>query len=440
MTTPHTTHEPLRKSLHIGLGFAALSLRWLPWHVAAGIAAFAVVANWLFLHRIVGTRVARHARGWDAGIVLYPAAVMILILLFRDRLEVAGTVWAILAFGDGFATLVGKAVGGPRLPWHDEKTWSGFAAFLAFGYVGASFMFYALASGPTILPPQFVLAWTVIVCAIVESLPMNLDDNLTVPFAGAVAMGALVAAESWPHVRWDWSIVVWLAINTLLALIGYAVRSVDLSGLAGGWLLGATIIVFSGWELYVVLLVFFVVGTSATKLGYRRKAEHGLAQERGGRRGFSHAFSNVGVSTILALIASALPARFAASLWLAAAAALATAATDTTASEIGPLIGHTTFLPLSFRRVPAGTEGAISVKGTLVGVAAGLVVAVSASLVSLRRFDARIVALITAAAFAGSYVESIAGSWNRTRAKPVPNGVLNFLNTVVGALVMLVMA
>ena len=30
-----------------------------------------------------------------------------------------------MAFGDGFATLAGTTVGGPRLPWNPEKTWSG---------------------------------------------------------------------------------------------------------------------------------------------------------------------------------------------------------------------------------------------------------------------------------------------------------------------------
>jgi len=48
-------------------------------------------------------------------------------------------------------------------------------------------------------------------------------------------------------------------------------------------------------------------------------------------------------------------------------AALATATADTTASEIGQLVGRRAFLPLTLRRVPVGTEGAISLEGTLAG-------------------------------------------------------------------------
>src|SRR6266480_278886 len=69
------TNEGLRKFLHIVFGLGALALKFLPWRVAALIAAAAVIVNWLILHRLVGRRVARHERGWDPGIVLYPAAV-----------------------------------------------------------------------------------------------------------------------------------------------------------------------------------------------------------------------------------------------------------------------------------------------------------------------------------------------------------------------------
>ncbi len=37
------------------------------------------------------------------------------------------------------------------------------------------------------------------------------------------------------------------------------------------------------------------------------------------------------------------------------------------------------------------------------------------------------------AAFLGSYLESIAGSWNRRHGGPISNGALNFFNTAAGA-------
>jgi uncharacterized protein (TIGR00297 family) len=433
----HSTHEPLRKVLHIGFGLFAFSLRWLSWPVAAAVAACAVLGNWLLLHRIVGARVARHERGYDAGIVLYPAMVLALIVTFRHRIEIAGTVWAILAFGDGFATLSGKAIGGPRLPWSREKSWSGLAAFAAFGFVAAEVVYLWLRTAPTSLPTVVIIAGTVLVCAFVESLPLNVDDNVTIPIAGAATMAALVYASLIAFPTVDTTVIAWLVVNTILAILGYLARSVDVSGLIGGWLLGAVVIVFGGWPLYAVLLTFFVIGTATTKLGYRRKERAGLAQEKEGRRGFSHAFSNVGVAALLAIASAAIPLERTA-LWLAAAAALATAAADTTASEIGQLLGRRAFLPMTLRSAPVGTEGAISVEGTLAGLIAGLLVATVAALTEFRTPSIRIVGALTAAAFAGSYIESLAGNWNRPRENPVPNGVLNFFNTAVGACLLLI--
>ncbi|HEX7832017.1 MAG TPA: hypothetical protein VF787_20340, partial [Thermoanaerobaculia bacterium] len=106
----HTTNEYLRKALHIAFGLFAFALKWLPWWAAAGVCVVAIIGNFAVLHRVVGRGVARHERGYDAGIVLYPVAVLLLVLVFHDRLVFAAIAWALLAFGDGVATLAGKAV------------------------------------------------------------------------------------------------------------------------------------------------------------------------------------------------------------------------------------------------------------------------------------------------------------------------------------------
>src|SRR5215468_11293769 len=98
MDEAHHTNEVLRKSIHIAVGFAAISLKWLPWRLAAAIAAVFVIVNWLVLHRVVGKRVARHERGYDAGIVIYPAAICALIVIFNWHVSLAAVGWVILAF------------------------------------------------------------------------------------------------------------------------------------------------------------------------------------------------------------------------------------------------------------------------------------------------------------------------------------------------------
>jgi uncharacterized protein (TIGR00297 family) len=437
---PHATNETLRKSLHIAFGFAAFSLKWLPWTVAAAVCVVAIASNWLLLHRLVGRRVARHERGFDAGIVLYPVMVLALILLFHNRLHYAAIAWVMLAFGDGIATLAGKSLGIAPLPWNRDKSWGGLLAFVCAAAAGG----IAVASWLD-HPATFLVLLTAVVAAVVESLPLGVDDNVTVPFASAVTLIVAGIETTSPYAVWP-DTIPWLIANAVLALIGYFTRSVNFSGALGGLVLGAILIFGGGWPLYVALLVFFVIGTATTKLGYARKAKAGLAQEGGGRRGFSHAFSNVGVAAICAIAVSrvARSAYGATELELIplfmGIAALATAAADTTASEIGQWIGRRAFLPLTLRRVPVGTEGAISIEGTLAGLAGGFAVAVAGTLAvdamfaELVAFEWNTVAVLTLAAFFGSYLESILGSWNRKQTRPIPNGVLNFFNTAAGAI------
>src|SRR5438105_4403832 len=121
----HQPNETLRQSVHIAFGLCAFTLKWLPWWMAAIIAAMAVIGNFFVLHRIVGTRIARHERGWDAGIVLYPLAVLALIVVFRNHLPLAAVAWTTLAFGDGFATLIGRRLRIGSLPWNRDKSWGG---------------------------------------------------------------------------------------------------------------------------------------------------------------------------------------------------------------------------------------------------------------------------------------------------------------------------
>jgi uncharacterized protein (TIGR00297 family) len=435
----HTTNEVLRKSLHIAFGFFAFALKWLPWWAAAGVAAGAVLGNWLLLHRVVGRGVARHERGFDAGIVLYPVAVLLLILVFRNSLHYAAIGWALLAFGDGVATLAGKSMPIGALPWNRDKSWGGFLAFLIAGSAAGIAVAYFL----DYREPVVVLI-AALAAAVTESLALGIDDNLTVPFAAGVALVVAGVETTSAYGVWP-DTPAWLVVNAVLAFVGYAARSVNFSGALGGWFLGTILILGAGWPLYVALLAFFVIGTATTKLGYGRKARAGLAQEGGGRRGFNHAFSNVGVAAICAIAVS----RVARSTFgqtelellplFMGIASLATAAADTTASEVGQLIGRRAFLPLTLKRVPVGTEGAISVEGTLAGVVAGFVVALVSSLAVDRlffesAFSWRVVIVLTGCAFFGSYLESIAGSWNRRQARPVPNGVLNFFNTAAGAI------
>ena len=122
---------------------------------------------------------------------------------------------------------------------------------------------------------------------------------------------------------------------------------------------------------------------------------------------------------------------------LALVAAIATALADTLQTEIGMLLGRQPFLPTTFEPVPAGTPGAVSLEGTLAGLAASAFLSGVAILAGLIPWAAFPVVLI--AAFAGTFLESYLGACPRRR-EWLGGAGLNFTATLTGALAAMILA
>ena len=432
--------EYLRKSIHMAVGLGAFMVVFLGPAYSALLAFALLVFNVAIWPRLGGRGVWREEdsrRGVAIGIVLYPAVLLVLVLVFWRRLEVVAAVWAILAFGDGMAAIAGKALGSARLPWNPDKSWAGSLAFWVFGTLGA-----AAALGWTRMHQGqetsfgFLLAAalaTALLAAGIESLPLALDDNLTVPFLSAGLLGGLLQSEDFWAAADTRSLLMaaagGAAITLALAVAAVRLRAIDVSGAIAGVLLGTTIHAFLGWRGLAILAAFVALGTAATRLGYRYKADRGLAQEAGGRRGAGHAFANAGVPAVLALFAATTPHG---EIYVAAfAGAFAAAASDTLSSEIGQLRGGRTLLITTWQSVPPGTDGGVSVAGTVAGLAGALAIAVLGG--SLGLYPSMAIAGVTVAGLLGSLADSLAGATLERRGL-LDNHAVNLLNTLVGGL------
>ena len=180
--------------------------------------------------------------------------------------------------------------------------------------------------------------------ALVETIPIRLDDNLSVAVAaGAVLwLGSLVdvaptvVGATLPQARARRGRA---GVNALVASAGHRARTVSLSGaIVGAHHRHRSIYASLGWQGWALLLLTFIAASVASRLGLRRKMLLGIAEERGGRRGAGNAIANTGVAAIAAVLALAAPSADAARL--AFVAALAAGGSDTIASEIGKAWGR----------------------------------------------------------------------------------------------------
>jgi uncharacterized protein (TIGR00297 family) len=301
---------------------------------------------------------------------------------------------------------------------------------------------YWIDHGRDLAPPWWIVvapAVAAIVAGFVETAPIRLNDNISVPAAAALVLWSfsLVEASTWQSalpLMADRTLPAVL-LNLAAAIAGWRARAVTAAGAIAGWIIGVAIFVGAGLPGWIVLMASFAAAVAATQLGHARKLRAGIAEERGGRRGPGNAIANTGVAAWLALLSTAVVPVDVALLGMVAA--LATASSDTIASEVGKAWGRTTWLVTSFARVRPGTTGAVSAEGTIAGaLGAALIASVAASAGLVR--PAQIVDVAVAATVA-SLVEGVLGATFEDTGL-LDNHALNLVNSLIGAALAVLLA
>jgi uncharacterized protein (TIGR00297 family) len=237
-----------------------------------------------------------------------------------------------------------------------------------------------------------------------------------------------------------WLIAV--ALNTILLAIAIVVpkKLLTPAGLAHAWFLGVLVWGCLGWPAYGVVMAYFLVGSAVTKVGFAQKAAAGIAEKRSGARGpenvwgsaLTAALCAVGV-LLLRLFAPTAPSTLLLInlLALGYVASFSTKLSDTCATEIGKAYGQRTFLITTLQPVPRGTEGAVSLEGTLAGIVASISLALLGWAVGMISLLGSLICVV--AALIATTLESVIGATLQQRFTWLSNELVNVLNTLIGA-------
>lgn len=243
------------------------------------------------------------------------------------------------------------------------------------------------------------------------------------------------------------------AFCTAMALLSYRRRIFDLSGSVSAFVVGMVIGICGNVLWLVLLLVFLLTSFGATRYRFDWKKTEGFQEGAKGERTWRNIAANGAIPTAIAFAsfvaevasggdpdANVFPKDIASFLFVSA---IAVAASDTAASEIG-IIDPRVYLITTFKRVRRGVDGGVSLTGQLIAFVAAAYTSAVAYVV-FAAFDQDLLAgpatlfVPMLCGFFGCQVDSFIGATWETRGRIGKLGN-NFVSIAVGTGLALLLA
>jgi uncharacterized protein (TIGR00297 family) len=283
------------------------------------------------------------------------------------------------------------------------------AVFPLFFYVNSLKLISGFKQSPLRFPSRPVLHRTKIATCLNSFSRLALDQAILPLFKQAVAVDAVVA----------------------LILLQSPKTPLTKAGLLHATAFGIGLWTFLGPKGWLAGVLYFVLGSLVTKIKMKEKESRGIAEKRGGKRGPENVWGSAAAAMVCAALTYVKPA-YSSALTVGFIASLATKLSDTFASEIGKAYGKNTYLITTLKMVPRGTEGAVSVEGTLAGVVGSAIMAAVGFPLGLLTSSKGFVACILAA-FIATTAESFIGAIYQDKYPWLTNEFVNLINTIIGA-------
>ncbi|MBI5051494.1 hypothetical protein HZC08_01920 [Candidatus Micrarchaeota archaeon] len=146
-----------------------------------GILSGALLINWMSLGSKIPIADWFHSkferpnvRFPGYGSAWYAVGVLLMTVFLQDPSKIAAGI-IVLGIGDGLSTIVGLNYGKNKIPYNPKKSVEGSLAFFLSSLLSYFFI------GPSALLLAFI-------STLIESLPIELDDNLSIPIVVTVIL------------------------------------------------------------------------------------------------------------------------------------------------------------------------------------------------------------------------------------------------------------
>jgi len=215
-------------------------------------------------------------------------------------------------------------------------------------------------------------------------------------------------------------------LSMIAGYLSYQFGATDEAGMISGALLGVIIIIFSDLRWFLIVLIFFLSGGISTKYKYELKMRRGMAEDRSGRRSYNNVFGNGLVPLCSSILYGVSGNDVFRMIFLSS---LSTVTADTLGSEIGGTSSAEPRMITNMKKVPHGTNGAVTPLGELATFLGALLI--SSTSFFLGTSGENEILLILLSGFLGAHVDSILGATIENRGM-IGNSGVNLLSSLAG--------
>tara|TARA_B100000902_G_scaffold76347_1_gene81205 strand:- start:2350 stop:3093 length:744 start_codon:yes stop_codon:yes gene_type:complete len=221
-------------------------------------------------------------------------------------------------------------------------------------------------------------------------------------------------------------------INFILISLFFRVPLMTKGGWISAGVLGSILWGCFSWQGWSSVVIYLLLGSLVTKIGYKFKNEKGIAEKRGGKRGPENVWGSAATGLFFAIMVKL---NFTNLVFykIGFAASFAAKLADTFGSEIGKRFGRNTYLITSFRKVESGTEGGISLEGTAASALGAIVMSLIMFILNIisTKYQFLIVAI---SGFLATISESFIGAKFQDKYK-LSNELVNSIQTSISSII-----
>jgi len=231
--------------------------------------------------------------------------------------------------------------------------------------------------------------------------------------------------------------IVGFLLNFILICFFYKTPIMTRNGWISAGALGTILWGCIGFEGWTSVVIYLILGSLVTKIGFQYKQNIGIAEKRGGRRGPENVWGSASTGVIFAIMIK-LNILNQSILEVAFAASFAAKLADTFGSEIGKRFGRNTFLITTLQKVKKGTEGGISFEGAFASLFASCLMSYFMLLLSIISTKEHFF-IVMISGFIATIAESIIGAKYQEKYQ-LSNEFVNFIQTTLSSIISIILS